>query len=731
MPKRLSTVSVAFTSLVFTYLFFGEYLSPLRKVYVTFDLWGYHYPLMDYAFQSLKRFSFPTWDPSIYCGQPFAGNIQAALFYPPAWILYALSAGHGHLPYRALEAFIFAHIWLGFLLSFCWLRNKRLSDLASILGAGIFAFSGYAMLQLQHQGLLCGYAWLPLGLWGIDELTQDRGSQSALPVINNLPSRDHRERWFTELFSAACRAWPGFLKIVASSAACFLAGYPPTWLVLAIYLGVYALFSGRLTVVAQTFFALAASLAVSAIQLLPSLEASLLMLKENRYAQIRDLWFYLSYLVPNFYDFGIDVPATTNLGREYLYLGAPALFGICALLVHRRWRPAIPVLASAGVCLVFLTNPFQIVSNLIAKGQILSQVCGSWYFLAGLTASAAGLAAFGLDQFLASGKEQRSKTWAIAAIVCSTAWAIYEIHAWRPDAPAFRAGWWSALDALASLIVFAICILALRKQSGRLRVTMTVVLLLSAAIDYKSFGTSKRFNGRLGALPHEYARDGFWGIGPLAFQELVAHPQYRILLDFAAPMPAELRHHGLSSPQGSDPFVAERYLDLVKDLGTTSHSNREFSFDSDNQLALETLAVRYVITTGNGPLYSHLEANPAFKLIGRDAYYFHVYEYEKYAEPFLGPAKLLSRTPETRRFQTRSLETAQFVLKEQFFPGWTANLDGRAIPIQLWRGAFQSAEIPPGEHLLEFQYHPRSLKIGAWISAISILLLIAMWSRHA
>jgi cytochrome c peroxidase len=32
----------------------------------------------------------------------------------------------------------------------------------------------------------------------------DRGSQSALPVIDNLPSRDHRERWFTESFSAAC-----------------------------------------------------------------------------------------------------------------------------------------------------------------------------------------------------------------------------------------------------------------------------------------------------------------------------------------------------------------------------------------------------------------------------------------------------------------------------------------------------------------------------------------------
>jgi hypothetical protein len=695
MPKRLSTVSVALTSLVFTYLFFAEYLSPFRKVYVTFDLWGYHYPLMDFAFQSLRRFSFPAWDPSIYCGQPFAGNIQAALFYPPAWILFALSAGHSHLSYRSLEEFVFAHIWLGFLLCFCWLRNKRLSDLASILGAGIFAYSGYAMLQLQHQGLLCGYAWLPLGLWGIDDLTEDRN-------------------------------WPGFLKIMTSSAACFLAGYPPTWLVVAIYLGTYALFSGKAI---QTFLALLASLSLAAIQLLPAIEASSLMVKENRYAQIRDLWFYLSYLVPNFYDFGINVPVVTNLGREYLYLGGPALFGIAVLVVYRRWRPVLPLFAAGCGCLTFLTNPFQLISTVIAKVQILSQVCGAWYFLAGITATAAALAAIGLDQFLASRSDKPlSNAWAITGIICAAVWGTYEIRGWRPDAPSFQTGWWSVIDVLATLIVFTVCILAIRRQSSRWNTIMTVVLLLSVAIDYKAFGTSKRFNGQLGPLPHEYGRDGFWGIGAGAFQALVDHPQYRILLDDSAPMPAELRHHALSSPQGSDPFVAQRYLNLVKELGATSQSSREFSLDSNNELALETLAIRYVITTENGPLFPHLQSNSAFKLIGPDCCYLHVYEYQKYSEPYGSTAGVtpLLRTPEIRRFRVASKQSADFVLKEQFFPGWIAYVGGQATPIHLWHGALQSVQIPSGDHLLEFRYRSRMLRIGAWISGGSVLLLICV-----
>ncbi len=125
------------------------------------------------------------------------------------------------------------------------------------------------------------------------------------------------------------------------------------------------------------------------------------MVKENRYGQsIRDPLFYFSYLIPNLYDFGINVPAMANFGREYLYLGAPAVFGIAVFLRYRLWRPALPLLACGAVCLLFLTNPFHAVSSAVGKVQLLGQVCGASYFLAGITVTAAGVAAFGIDQFL-------------------------------------------------------------------------------------------------------------------------------------------------------------------------------------------------------------------------------------------------------------------------------------------------------------------------------------------
>src|SRR5262249_11708973 len=54
--------AVAAASLAFTYLFFLEYLPPIRRVHIPFDLEEYHYPLADYAFQVLKQGRLPQWD---------------------------------------------------------------------------------------------------------------------------------------------------------------------------------------------------------------------------------------------------------------------------------------------------------------------------------------------------------------------------------------------------------------------------------------------------------------------------------------------------------------------------------------------------------------------------------------------------------------------------------------------------------------------------------------------
>src|SRR6266851_4611209 len=93
MKQTIRLWMVAGLSFAFTYLFFFEYLPPFRRVHIPYDLQGFHYPLAEYAFQAIRHGRFPEWDPTLYCGLSFAGNIQAALFYPPTWLLFAANIG--------------------------------------------------------------------------------------------------------------------------------------------------------------------------------------------------------------------------------------------------------------------------------------------------------------------------------------------------------------------------------------------------------------------------------------------------------------------------------------------------------------------------------------------------------------------------------------------------------------------------------------------------------------
>src|SRR5215471_15832519 len=88
---------VGVVSVVFTAAFFIEYTPLWPSVHIPYDLEYFHYPLADYGFQAIRHGRFPQWDPTIYCGLSFAGNIQAALFYPPTWVMFGAAFALGHL----------------------------------------------------------------------------------------------------------------------------------------------------------------------------------------------------------------------------------------------------------------------------------------------------------------------------------------------------------------------------------------------------------------------------------------------------------------------------------------------------------------------------------------------------------------------------------------------------------------------------------------------------------
>ena len=700
MPLHRWRLSVtAGLALLFTYLFFFEYLPPFRWVDITSDLAYFQYPLDDYAFQRLKDGRLPEWDPTMYSGMDFAGNPQAALFYPPLWLVFAQSWGRHRLPYRPLEILVFVHVWVAFLLAFVWLRGRSLNQFACLLGAGIYAFSGYMLLQLTHFGLVVGYCWLPLGLWSIDQASS---------------SHNWRPLW----------------KLSVASALCFLAGHPPTWFTFATLLLAYAVGSPyRSRVFVWTAGALTFSLLLVAVQLLPAWSASLLKEPHQDYgAGIRDWKFYLSYFIPNFFDYDIRTPALSNLGYEYLYLGWPALFGILWLALHPKAILRVqPVLALGLVTAVLVTNPYDLVWNTIRHSTLLAQICRSWYFLMGFTVAAAALATAGLDHFLAQVRSPAPRWSAALGVFCLVSWSIWLFWKGHLGGIGFSSGWKAAFEPSVGLALFGISIWTLSKSEGPQRTLLAIFLLSAVGMDYKAFGAVRRINAVQGNLDRLLASSPLPGMDPAVYGRMLGTPEYRVGLDTTAPMALELRHYRLTTPQGGDPLAPAAYLKLVPP------QDAYYGFvglDSGNYAFLRNFGLRYFVTSQDGSQYQRLIQDTCFTPIGRPDHYYKVFELcdpvAQYRWESPGVKDWIQRvhwTPEVHEFVVFSENGSRFQLAENFYPGWQATVDRAKAPIERWNTVFQAVAIPPGQHQIQFSYRSSGLRAGAAISLASVCLL--------
>jgi hypothetical protein len=88
-------------------------------------------------------------------------------------------------------------------------------------------------------------------------------------------------------------------------------------------------------------------------------------------------------------------------------------------------------------------------------------------------------------------------------------------------------------------------------------------------------------------------------------------------------------------------------------------------------------------------------------------------------------ASLRSYAPEHVVIDADANRPGLLVLTDDFYPGWKATLDGRAVPIHRVDFLLRGVVLPPGRHLVEFRYQPASWTIGWIVSLVSALLLAA------
>ncbi|HSB62972.1 MAG TPA: YfhO family protein, partial [Thermoanaerobaculia bacterium] len=88
-----------------------------------------------------------------------------------------------------------------------------------------------------------------------------------------------------------------------------------------------------------------------------------------------------------------------------------------------------------------------------------------------------------------------------------------------------------------------------------------------------------------------------------------------------------------------------------------------------------------------------------------------------------GRVALLSRASGAVETRVESEGGGWLVLAEAFDPGWTAEVDGRAVPIYRANGPFMAVPTPAGSSIVRVRYRPRSFLFGAALSALGVVAL--------
>jgi hypothetical protein len=92
-------------------------------------------------------------------------------------------------------------------------------------------------------------------------------------------------------------------------------------------------------------------------------------------------------------------------------------------------------------------------------------------------------------------------------------------------------------------------------------------------------------------------------------------------------------------------------------------------------------------------------------------------------------AVIVADEPERVAVQASMASPGLLVLRDTFYPGWQATVDGQATPVLCADHAFRAVPLAAGEHEVVFRYAPRSLRLGAAVSAAAMLVTLGLLVR--
>lgn len=725
--------------LILVLLFFSRFLTG-EQVLAFKDLSRYFYPLRYLMAEEVKAGHLPLWNPYIFCGFPLLATLQVGFFYPPSVVHYLLPFG------LAFNYYTILHYFLAACFMYFLLQHYRLSAVASFLGGVVFAFSGYMLSVSNMNTSLSSAIWVPLVLLFFDRLVRKKDfiNISALAVLIAIQ---------------------------------FLGGEPTVIYVTLMMLIAYgAAFSGSWKGFLWNSSALAVAGAISlgllAIQILPFFElvrisdratVAAYEMVTMRSFPIREM---VTFLFPYFYGNpaqfgGYSASLVGEISQDWLispYLGIlPLLFVILAFKREDEKR----VIFFAATALFALLLAFGKYTPLYRAVYLIPGIPFIRYpvkYLFMVAFCLTVLCALGFDWLQAAFDQRKDALRQVLRGVFPASMALFFVfmlaYVFRLQIFFFFARMYPPdlhkhfFDMLASMIefnllsflfivvhLFAFSALLWAASRGAIKKAVFIGLLvllviadlfangstIAVAADARVF---KEVPESLRILTAEKGLYRFFYNPELERENRAVYGE-----DFSS---ALLEAKDNISANWHIPYHLYDFLgyESIRPDWLFKYYHPHFKRENfvKNLPQLAWFNVKYIAS-------SYRLDVPSLKLLrhkhkfGIDLY---LYEYQKaYPRAFVldaagrpdllrSDADIIEYRSGRVRIRARAAKSGFLFLSEAYYPGWKAFLDGREVPILKAREYFRKIELPAGEHEVIFVYDPLSLRIGAWLSLLTL-----------
>jgi hypothetical protein len=694
-PFRLGLGVAALTAILWTA---GGIPPAHRSFWTSVDVRWYFFPLYAAFYGALRAGAPIVWNPYQLCGMPQVGTLQGGYFYP-LHVLYLL------LPTEtALACSTALHVALAAGTGAAFARRAGLSVSAAILAAAVFAMTGVFRQWQLWPYLLEACAWIPLGAIGVLDLVDRKRARGAL------------------LLALAT----GASFLAGGPQGTVMAGYAWAGLLVARLASRDLAPRERLSILAAAGASVVAGGLLASVALLPAYEVARETARQTS-ALSR------AYLYPLGYIPTVKGVAETWLANGSALLVPAFVLAPFALGAGLRWLTAWGVVVGGAAVLLALgpkTPLFPLYFLLPAIGWF--RMPDRLLLLAGFcTGILAGLGLDALTRLL------RARVAAAAAVAALLVAASYQgLHMTHPEPPIpYRRSdrpWPPAQqDAYARLA----------QMIGSDRVW--------------PFNPGVSVTGLSPKLPSVTHLRSIEDYEPLVLRrqaEFFVYFQEGSTVYRRLTVPFEGRIVSLTAPLGRpSPATRRRLLDLaatrfilmptairdhaevvafVRDAGLEPRpSPSEGIALIENPHALPRAYVTYRARRAPSPPRALLA------LIAKESF-------DPLAESFVeadtdidgaaaapargAPADIVRDEAQAVEVRATLAAPGLVVLADTYAPGWSATVDGVPAPILATNHLFRGVRAPAGSHRVLFEYRPRSLRVGAALTLVTSLALVAL-----